>query len=235
MEIENYAEGYKNRTYLEKIVDDEIVTLLNNGFSRIVEIGCGDGALAFATLRDFKSISRFHAFDISETRIKRISSICSQYLASGKLKVFTDFNKLKSDIKGSVDLVVSEQVIEHVEGEDDFLRNILSLCGEHTIVYISTVFINGPRYYYYKNHLGQRVLDPTHVREYSNNNLIEKIREIGFDVIAERKEKVFYPLSSFINKVTKKLGFELFSSSCIWVRLPFYYHWRLTLKRRSVC
>jgi 2-polyprenyl-3-methyl-5-hydroxy-6-metoxy-1,4-benzoquinol methylase len=232
MEIENYAKKHRNRTYVEKIIDEEIITLLENGANTVVEIGCGDGALAYTMLRDFECVSDFYAYDISDLRLTRLSEICSDHLNSQRLRFYSDFDELKSAMTTSADLVVSEQVIEHVDGEEEFLRNIHRLCDDNTIVYLSTVFINGPAYYYYKNKAGKRVLDPTHVREYSNQDLIKKIRHSGFDLIYEKKRKMFYPLSSFINKCSRTFGFEIFRTSRFWIRLPFYYHWRLSFKKR---
>lgn len=233
MELEVYAERHGNRNFEEKVIDEEIVTVLQNNIKTVVEVGCGDGALAFTALRDFSCIKKYFAFDPSKTRINRLKGLCSADIKNQRIVSSSDLKALSKKIKGLPDMVISEQVIEHVEDEESFLKNIFDVSGRQTIIYISTVFINGPAYYYYKNERGLRVLDPTHVREYRDDELLNKIRATGFDVVAERKLPMKYPLSSLINKLCRIVGFQIFKSNCIWVRLPFYFHWRLIIRKKN--
>lgn len=233
MELEIYAEKHTNRNYQEKVIDEEIVTIFRNNIKTVVEIGCGDGALAYTALKDFPSINQYFAFDPSDIRVERLRNLCSGEIERQRLTPSSDLDVISKEIKGLPDVLISEQVIEHVEDEKSFLKSILELSGPHTIIYISTVFICGPSYYYYKNDKGVRVLDPTHIREYHDDELLDKIRSLGFEIVVERKLPMKYPLSSFINKLCRKAGFQVFKSNCIWVRLPFYFHWRIIIRKTS--
>ncbi len=232
MDIEAYAENNKNRIYTEKVLDEELSLLMDNRVQTVVEFGCGDGGLASRVLSDYSYIRSYIAHDISTTRLNRVREICLEHVESGKLILEGDVSAIANQVP-SPDLIVSEQVIEHVLDERSFLENILNICSDNTLVYISTVFITGPSYYYYKNSDGLRVLDPTHVREYRDEELIDLMKSVGFDVISEKKVKIYYPISSFINRITQKFGLRLFSKSAFWMRLPFYYNWRIIARRCS--
>ena len=149
MDLNVYAKKHKNRSYVEKIIDEELVLLLENSPSRILEVGCGDGALAFRALKDFSKIKKYIAFDPSSERTRRAAEICQAHLKEDRLQLV---NKLPSNMSDEEkpELVVSEQVIEHVENEQEFIESLFEVCAQNGLAYISTVFIDGPKYYFTK-------------------------------------------------------------------------------------
>ena len=127
MELEVYAERHGNRNVEEKVIDEEIVTILQNNIKTVVEIGCGDGALAFTALRDFSCINKYFAFDPSKTRVNRLKGLCSADVKHQRIVPSSDLRDFSQNIKGLPDMVISEQVIEHVEDEKSFLKNIFEI------------------------------------------------------------------------------------------------------------
>lgn len=226
MDLEEYAKNYQNSP---KKIDIEIKTLLDNSPLKICEIGCGDGGLALEIFNTFKDLKKYIAFDPSESRLARLKVLGAEHIEAGRLDVVSDIASLKFQPGEEPDLFISEQVIEHVIDDFQFLKDIRALCGRKSIVFISTVYINGPRYYFYKNDQGMRVLDPTHIREYSDQSLVHKIRKSGFHVVLEQKKQAFYPFSSLISRLLRKLGINIKFRQRMWVPLPFYYHWRIIL------
>ena len=68
----------------------------------------------------------------------------------------------------SFDLVVSTQVIEHVPDDQAFVREIKRVLTSGGLCVVSSVIKMHFGWYFYRNKQGERVLDPTHVREYSS-------------------------------------------------------------------
>jgi len=234
MDIDQYSTEHPNRDVQEKILDDELLTLFRNKPLNILEIGCGDGGLALAVLKKFNFVKSYYAYDISQIRLDRLNNTGESYVQSGQLITISNLSEINFENFPGFDLIVSEQVIEHVVDELAFLKDIYGVSNGKSIVYLSTVFITLPGYYFYKNDAGERVLDPTHIREYRDKELLEKIRGLGFMVIAESRNKIYYPLSSFLSKILIKfLKFNYRTSSKWWIRLPGYYNWRIILKKHD--
>lgn len=233
MDIDEYAMRHLNRDVDEKILDSQLEVLFENNPKFVLEIGCGDGALALAVLERFRFVEKYYACDISAKRLERLRDFAVERGLLDRLILLQDIEELPKTEKIPFDLIVSEQVIEHVDDEDRFLEAIASISADKSIVYISTIFINVPGYYFYKNETGQRVLDPTHVREYRDRQLLDKCRKAGLSVLSEDYEKVYYPLSSLVKKIITRFGIKLDLGSRWWLRLPGYFNWRLVLIRSN--
>lgn len=66
----------------------------------------------------------------------------------------------------SFDLVISTQVIEHVPDDHVFVREIERVLKPNGLAIVSSVIKMRFGWYFYRNHRGEWVLDPTHEREY---------------------------------------------------------------------
>ena len=112
------------------------------------------------------------AVDLSKVRISHI-----QHLRSTKVKIIkADAQSLEGVPDNYFDLVISTQVIEHVENDVEMLESLYRIARPGAIIYIDTVFKKRYGFYFYKNRMNKHVLDPTHEREYTKiSDLTDKI------------------------------------------------------------
>ncbi len=181
-------------------------------------------------LRNFKDI---YAVDISPERIQRLSSILP------KVKAFVgDATESSSYMVDQVDFVVCNQVIEHVNDDLKLLGEIFKILKKDGLAYLTTVFKKWYGWYFYKNSEGKWVIDPTHVREYTKDDeLLEKVKQTGFNIIDSRKTLFWFPITDFI---LKRIGFgndiylkRKFIKKLRSIKVPIigYYNWVLFLKK----
>jgi ubiquinone/menaquinone biosynthesis C-methylase UbiE len=119
--------------------------------------------------------------------------ICKQIVEckkiNGKIKtVQDDAQKLTSIPDDYFDLVVSTQVIEHVDDDGAMLKSLHRFCKKGGIIYLDTVFKKPYARYFHKNQYNKWALDPTHEREYMNDQvLFPTIKETGLKIIYSKK------------------------------------------------
>lgn len=113
--------------------------------------------------------------DLSKERIKRLEYSCP--FVKG---LVSDVCNLAQIEDNSFDLVISSQVIEHVD-DTKILSNIYRIIKPRGYLYISTVIKKWYGCWIYWNN-GFK-LDPTHVREYkSKEEFIDLLKNNRFDV-----------------------------------------------------
>ncbi len=180
MEIEQYAQ--KHHHYWSTSFDNkELQSVLNTKrFTRVIDVGCGDGILLYHLncLEYLKSVEEFWAVDLSETRLDSVSRI------SDRIKIMqADAQHLIGVPDSYFDLVISTQVIEHVQNDSEMLLSLSRIARPGAVIYLDTVFKERYGYYFYRNKRGERVLDPTHEREYTDtSDLLPKIHAAGFEI-----------------------------------------------------
>ncbi|MBA4319153.1 MAG: class I SAM-dependent methyltransferase, partial [Flavobacterium sp.] len=157
--IEEYADNHP-QSYSNEIPKALENILLNNNFNSILDAGCGDGSLIRAIVeRRVAKRSSITGIDLSRKRIQKIKKIFPQ------VKLFVDSVENMSKIKSnSVDLLISTQVIEHVD-DKKMIKSLARATKKEGIVYLSTVFKKWYGWYPYRAN-NKWVLDPTHLREY---------------------------------------------------------------------
>ena len=201
-------------------------------WSTCLDLGCGDGALLSALNgRGFFDGKSVFAVDISANRINLVRSLSP------------DFNCIVADgcntqlADGSIDFVVSTQVIEHVASDNDMVKETRRILSSNGIVYLSTVFKKRFAWYFYRCN-GKWTLDPTHLREYTHDEqLLEILEEHGFEVLANKKtldgrpiadailRRLHAPSNIYDNRILKSL--RKFK-----IPIPGYYQWELVLQKR---
>jgi len=230
MDIEEYA---RNRHFYE----DDVPPLLerelaNRSWRRYADLGCGDGTLLLALKkRGYFRGREVHALDLSRTRIDRVRALCPEFDANvgsaQDLQAFPD---------GSLDFVVSTQVIEHVPDDQKMISEIARVLAPGGTAYVTTVHKKWYGWYFYRCN-GRWVIDPTHLREYRNDaELLRERAPAGLQVAENRKTQLFFPVADFF---LRRLGTgdRLYSSA--WVRtirrmripIPGYYTWELVFHK----
>ena len=157
----------------------------------------GDGAFLYSLFKYgyLNQVSNVIAVDISQERINNVSKI------DNRIKCFVgDVSSLTMIKDGSFDFVVSSQVIEHIYTHDKVVSEAYRILRLDGLFYLSTVF---KKWYgwYFTVLMANGFLDPTHVREYENTEeLIDIIRNHGFEVLQEKKSLQWFPLTDFFLK-----------------------------------
>ena len=135
----------------------------------IVDLGCGDGQLihamgAHGLLRDTT-----YAVDLSPERVARAVE-----MAPGVEGIVADAGSVP--LPGNVaDGIVCNVVIEHVRDDRALVSEVARLLRPGGWWYISSCLAGRRAWWIYRNTRGERVLDPTHVREYKSE---EAFREV---------------------------------------------------------
>jgi len=135
------------------------------------EVGAGDGAIARELARYMEKV---YAFEVSEELVKR---------TSGELKNLERriYDGLELPLApASVDLVYSDQVIEHLH-PDDVVPHFESI---HRALKVSGVYVFGTPHRFSGPHDISRVFSPVacgfHLCEWTNRELVKFIRDVGF-------------------------------------------------------
>ena len=133
-----------------------------------------------------------------------------------------DACNLKSVKDNSIDFVVSSQVLEHVQDDMKMIREIARVLRPEGTALVSTVFKKPGAWYFYKCN-GKRVLDPTHVREYTNEaQFLKALSKNGLVVLENKKERTQMSLASLF----RQLAFIRFP-------VPNYFVWIIVCRKKK--
>jgi ubiquinone/menaquinone biosynthesis C-methylase UbiE len=128
----------------------------------IADIGCGDGALIYALSRAGRLGELTYAVDRSAERVAAAAD-----LAPGVHGVVADATCTTLPDE-SVDGVIVSQVIEHLADDSMLAPEIARILRPGGWWYVGSV-LRGPRAWWIYKRNGERLLDPTHVREYRSS------------------------------------------------------------------
>lgn len=157
----------------------------------ILDIGCGAGTLA---LYCASKGNRVIGIDISSDAIKAATQ-SSKNLDLKNVK-FIKNNFPKEYPKGSYDLIICTEVIEHLEEDKKAMKIIHKLLSPNGIVIVSTPSKNAPLYRLgLADSFDMRV---GHLRRYSLDDLKKLSNECGFRVIKSHKQEGIIRNSLFI-------------------------------------
>jgi 2-polyprenyl-3-methyl-5-hydroxy-6-metoxy-1,4-benzoquinol methylase len=136
----------------------------------------------------------------------------------------------------SVDVVISTQVIEHVDDDAKMAREMYRIASPNATVYVATIFKKWYGWYFYRCN-GKWTIDPTHLREYSKDSqLLDTLTDAGLEIVASKKtldgrslldaglKRVRASRSVYDNKFLKRLrSFR--------IPIPGYYIWEVVCKK----
>jgi 2-polyprenyl-3-methyl-5-hydroxy-6-metoxy-1,4-benzoquinol methylase len=225
MNIEKYAK-VAPQSYTDEFPELLTEIIGANSFPIILDCGCGDGSLLYSLFKR-KLVKKSKVYAISQKRIRLVKRI------SSKIKAKVDSAESLKTIKtGSIDLLISTQVIEHVD-HHKMVDAISRVTRNGSVIYLSTVFKKWYGWFFYKNDIGW-VIDPTHLREYTEDSQLIKLFKDNYRVILSKKTLQWFPIADFI---TKRIGIgKRNKDGIIWkiirlLRVPIfgYYNWELVL------
>lgn len=140
---------------------------------------------------------KIFAIDIAKERIARTQAIDKKFHC-----FVADACHLSGIIKdNTIDLVISRQVIEHIENQKRLILEIRRILRRSGYLYLTTVFKKRYGWYFYKNKYGKWVLGPTHIRGYQEDSeLVPLLEKSGFQIINNFKTIYRFPLTDFFSK-----------------------------------
>jgi len=158
----------------------------------LADLGCGDGPLFAALVRGgFISPGQpVYAVDLDPKRLARVSERFPwvEILAGPA-------DSVPAIADGSLDVVCSTMVMEHVPDERAYLVEIRRMLRPGGSAYLTTVF-KKTWAWYFRRRDGETVLDTSHLREYTDlDAFVRLVTEIGrFRVLALERRLLWFPL-----------------------------------------
>jgi len=157
----------------------------------LADLGCGDGPL-FSALARGDHISRerpVYAVDLEATRLARVEARFPWIET-----LLSSADSVPEIPGGSLDAVISTMVMEHVPDERAYLGEILRLLRPGGRAYLTTVF-KKPWAWYFRKRDGESVLDPSHLREYTDLGAFRTlVTGSGLEIIALERRLLWFPL-----------------------------------------
>ncbi|OQA93437.1 MAG: hypothetical protein BWY24_00455 [Microgenomates group bacterium ADurb.Bin219] len=236
MEIDQYSKKFIHY-YTDDLPSTIVKLVLNNkSFNSLADLGCGDGSILYALGKKklLGQFSKIYAIDISKDRIANVKRI------DGRIKCMVSDVCNISKIKNSeIDLIILNQVIEHVQDDELMIKEIERILKKGGIAYISTVFKKWYGWFFYKDKNNNWVIDPTHEREYSyDKQLIGKFKKFDLEILKNNKSLQWFPITDFF---LKRIGFrnDAYERSLQLrllrkVKIPIigYYNWEIVCKKK---
>ena len=168
--LQDSAKYHPANRYRYHLMTELLAKVLKPGMT-VLDMGCGDARLV-THLRELWPECQFFACDISERVVEanqRREPKVSFFQADVSASDFC--TKAKEMGASSVDVVVSSEVIEHVENDDALIANALALLNEDGHFILTTQ--SGPRY-----RVDFELLH--HLRHYKKNELAQRLQGAGF-------------------------------------------------------
>jgi len=201
-----------------------------------LDVGCGDGSLLFALdRRGYFKNKTVLAVDISAKRIEAAKAISCDFRC-----YVDDACKLENIGNNGVDVLASLQVIEHVPDDDAMIHQIHRVLAENGVAYITTVFKKPWAFYFHRNANGESVIDPTHVREYQDEQLLRLLEKHGLEVIENKKVQEWKPMLGFV--ILGRIGATreslakhplLKAIRRIKYPVPGYFYWEIVVRKKK--
>ncbi len=217
--------------YTEDVPETLLRCLGDVEWSSFADLGCGEGVILNALdqmgLFSGKSV---YAVDQSEERLSRVKQINNDFtcLAADASQTTIESN--------SIDLVISTQVIEHVPDDEAMVKEIQRILIPGGTAFVDTIFKKWYGWYFYRCN-GKWTMDPTHVREYTEDKqLLDLFTKNGLGVQATKKNLRQVPL---MDSVLRRLGAsrDAYRNSAlnllrnITLPIPGYYIWEVICKK----
>jgi SAM-dependent methyltransferase len=187
------------------------------GAKRILDLGCGKG-----------DDVRRHRFSSEVVSIDVSKSCCVQTKRKNKVEtICSDAEKLPF-ISNSFDGVLSNQVIEHVNDDKEFLKEVRRVLKDRGKLVISTAKYSSIRFFIIR-HWGimrafkGRYLDSGHLREYSFKEFFNLLHQSSFDIL-EFKGTSIGVIAGYLDSALWALAWKLNLRKQADKILSFIYH-----------
>jgi len=233
IDIEQYSEAAPQ--YYSSHIPSLLLEYINKKqYDSIIDCGCGDGSLLDALKKKgYLKNKKVFAIDLSNKRINLIRKNIKNIIA--KVDNAENLYSIKDD---SIDFFIATQVIEHID-DNKMLKNIKRVVKNGGYVYLSTVYKKWYGWYFYRCN-NKWVIDPTHLREYSNDKeLFKFITENKFEILENIKSPLYFPIIDFFVKRVKIKNRKIFDNKFLRIirniKIPIsgYYNWEIVLYKNT--
>ncbi len=165
---------------------------LPTGPLALADLGCGDGPLFPALVRDgfIAPAEPVYAVDLDPKRLGRVK-VRFPWIEI----VARPADSVPAIEDGTLDFVCSTMVLEHVPDERAYLDEIRRLLRPGGRAYLTTVF-KKPWAWYFRKRDGESVLDTSHLREYTDlDAFVGLLTDAGrFRVLALERNRLWFPI-----------------------------------------
>jgi len=199
----------------------------------LLDLGCGDGRLLFALdKKGYLAGKHVYAIDLSPTRVERVKR-----LGLGIECFAGDACDISSIENGSIDLLITTQVIEHVQDDARMVQEIGRVLREGGVYYLNTVFKKWYGWYYHRCN-GKWAIEPSHLREYTRGSQLLDILEANqLEVLESKKIPAWYSILDFILHRVGATGWVYDNKLLALLRkvkvpIPGYYAWEIVGVKR---
>ncbi len=230
MDLEEYAK--RTQFYAEAVPPLLRDLLGGTQWDSCLDLGCGDGSLLYALNKQgYLTGKSVYAVDISQARLDQVKQINPDIMCLRSDACQTQLQD------GSIDFLISTQVIEHVEEDADMVREIRRVLARNGTVYLSTIFKKWYGWYFYRCN-GRWTIDPTHRREYTQDRqLLDIFRRCDFEILESKKILDGRPvLDSLLRRVGA--GNKVYDRRLlrvlrrVSVPIPGYYIWEIAGRKK---
>lgn len=191
--VQNRVVNNNNFTYYNTL--KILATCLSEKKGNALDIGCGTGTLSFYLASKGYIVS---GIDISKKAIEA----CKKNAKQLGFEKETRFEKMEFPSytpKGKFNLVICSEIIEHIKDDEKALRKIYNLLTPKGILLLSTPSENAPLY---KLGLLKKFdTEVGHLRRYTEESLIKKIKKLGFEIIDTHKTEGILRNLLFTNNI----------------------------------
>ena len=164
---------------------------LSVGPLALADLGCGDGPLFAALVRDgvIAPSRPVYAVDVEVDRLARVSGRFPWIRT-----IVASADAVPDIPDASLDAVISTMVMEHVPDERAYLAEIRRILRPAGRAYVTTVFKKTWAWYFRKRN-GGSVLDTSHLREYTDVAAFRALVESsGLRIMALERDPLWFPL-----------------------------------------
>lgn len=232
VDIETYAQQHPQLAS-EDVEPHLLEWLQRADFTTLLDVGCGSGRLIDAlTSQGVLGQAHVRGVDLSRTNVAMLRARRPEVEVA-----VDDAQTLETVSDGSIDFLISTQVLEHVD-DSRMLAAVRDVLAPDGTAYISTVFKRSWARFIWRNGRGEWSLDPTHVREYTEDTqLLSLLDPVGLRLLDSRKVPVSYAALDLLVRRSRLDPQRVFASRAgrtarrVRVRIPGYFIWSLVLRR----
>jgi len=160
----------------------------------MIDLGCGVGDLHYILFQHKLLPENCVGIELRQETCQYLK----EYIPSVKV-ICADLREVMSTIKETFDLVVCEQVIEHIEDDEGTLIMMHKLMHKNSKLFISSIIRHRNAWWFHR-YKGEIRINPEHIREYeSGPGFLNLLTRSGFKIIKFKTKKMPFILSHWID------------------------------------
>lgn len=233
MDIETYAKRHPHLPS-ESVESHLLAWLADANYGTLLDVGCGSGRLIKALAsQDLLDQACICGVDLSQTNIDLLRARLPQVEGA-----VDNAETLETVSDEAIDFLISTQVIEHID-DTRMLTAVRRVLKPGGTAYISTVFKRPWAKFIWRSEGGEWALDPTHVREYTEEDqLLRIVDAVGLRLLDAQMVPVSFPILDFVVRRLSLDPERVFNSRPgkltrgVRVRIPGYFTWSLVLRKQ---